>query len=172
MADTDDLMKREIKFSYVVDDMVAGCAGPRFPEHLDFLRSQGIAGLVRLAAQDEAAFTTEEIEEAGFDDCHEPVEDWNAPTQDQIDRAVRFVRSLAAQGKKVAITCGAGVGRTGTLLACYLVSEGMSARQATDLVREKRPRSIEERDPNGRSTGQKEAIVEFERRIKAGEVVL
>jgi atypical dual specificity phosphatase len=161
-----------MKFSYIVDDAVAGCTGPLFPEHLGFLLREGIAGLVRLAARDEAAFTTEEIQEAGFQDCPEPVKDWSAPAQDQIDRSVRFVRSLVRQGKKAAVTCSAGRGRTGTLLACYLVSTGMSAPEAINFVRAKRPGSIEERDPTGRSTGQKEAIIEFERRVRTGKAVL
>jgi atypical dual specificity phosphatase len=36
-----------------------------------------------------------------------------------------------------------GWGRTGTLLAAYLVSEGMSADEAIYQVRKKRPGSIE-----------------------------
>ena len=172
MSDEDQILERELNFSYVINNKLAGCAGPQFAEHLEFLARQGVSALVRLAAVDEAAFSSAEIGRAGFIDCHEPVEDWSAPRQQQIDRIIGFIQALIKRGKKVAVTCAAGRGRTGTVLACYFVSQGMSADAAIEFIRCKRHGSVEERDPYGRSTGQKEAILEFERRLRAGEVTL
>ena len=42
--------------------------------------------------------------------------------------------------------CGAGIGRTGTMIACYLVDKGFSAEEAIQLVRQARPGSIETRE--------------------------
>lgn len=83
------------------------------------------------------------IEEFGFEYKHVPIEDLTAPSLEQIDEFVEFATRMKKMGKKIVVHCGAGVGRTGTMLACYLVHKGYSAADAISEVRRKRPGSIE-----------------------------
>ena len=56
----------------------------------------------------------------------------------------------------VAVHCGAGLGRTGVVLACYFVHKGLTAQNAIGRVRRLRPGSIE-------TDEQADAIAEFAR---------
>ncbi len=65
----------------------------------------------------------------------------------------------------MAIHCHAGLGRTGMLIACYLVfSERMTAKEAIYYVREKRPGAVQ-------MNQQIEAIKEFEAFLRPARVV-
>ena len=75
-------------------------------------------------------------ESAGFAFLCLPVPDGGAPTVDQASEFVRFVREQRAAGRPVAAHCEAGLGRTGTMLAAYLISEGESTESAIRKVRE------------------------------------
>jgi len=146
-----------MNFSWIENGRVAGCRGPRSKSDLAFLRSQGIRALVRLAYDEETGMTKRRVEAERIEDFYEPVRDFTAPSQEQIDRVLKFVQNALEQGKPVAVSCGAGIGRTGTILGCYLVSLGHTAEQAIQQLRLARPRSVEVLE-------QREAIIEFERR--------
>jgi atypical dual specificity phosphatase len=128
---------QNMNFSWVEPDRIAACRGPRDDDDLQFLASAGVRALVRLAA--ESRVTPEQVRSADLDDCFEPVRDFQPPRQDQVDRVVSFIRACLEQDKPVAVSCGAGQGRTGTMLACYLVSEGRDAQAAIDLLIARRP---------------------------------
>jgi atypical dual specificity phosphatase len=79
----------------------------------------------------------------GIEHHHEPIPDMTAPADDSIERAVAFLRQQRESGRATLVHCAAGYGRTGTMLACYLVSEGLAAGEAIAEVRSARPGSVE-----------------------------
>jgi atypical dual specificity phosphatase len=80
---------------------------------------------------------------AGMSHLHLPIPDFTAPDEETIDRAVSFIRENVVEDLPVLVHCAAGLGRTGTVLACYLVSTGIEPGEAIARVREARPGSVE-----------------------------
>jgi len=153
-----------MNFSWVEQDRIAGCRGPRSDKDLAFLTSAGIRALVRLAHEHETGISKADVEAHGLEDCHEPIPDWNPPTQTQIDGIVEWVCNAIAGGKPVAVSCGAGYGRTGTVLACYLIASGRTAEDAIQHLFSVRPCSREILTV----PGQRDAVLKFGRRCEQG----
>src|SRR6266705_2196586 len=96
------------------------------------LRKMGYSVVVSLECD---RLNTFEIQDAGFEHKKICVEDFSAPTLNQVDEFVAFVDSKIAEGKKVLVHCFAGRGRTGTMLAGYLIHQGMSSEAAVREIR-------------------------------------
>jgi atypical dual specificity phosphatase len=146
-------------FYWAEKPLLAGLAQPSSPEDLRWLREHGIELLVSLTEDRPRRDWTDEANLLVF---HEPLEDMEPPTQDQLDRCVSAITRAVGRGMPVAVHCGAGLGRTGTVLAAYFVSKGMSAASAIARVRRLRPNSIE-------TDEQAEAIEHFARRKRREE---
>jgi atypical dual specificity phosphatase len=136
-----------MNFCFVVPDVLAGCARPHLghgDDDLSLLREQGITGIVSLT---EAPLPTSRIVESGLAYAHIPVRDFSAPTMADVRSFIDFVRRATAErGGPVVAHCGSGYGRTGTMLACYLVAEGRPPDEAIAAIRNMRPGSIETRE--------------------------
>src|SRR5207253_1245931 len=107
-------------------------ARPSSPEDLVWLRQQGIEVLLSLT---EDRPRRDWVDEAGLLVFHEPLEDMEAPTQEQLDRCVSAIQRANARHMGVAVHCGAGLGRTGVILAAHFVAHGLSAGNAIARVR-------------------------------------
>ena len=148
-----------LNFGWLVDREVAGHSAPTSNDDLKYLKGKGITALVRMAESHKVQVTPIQIEKEGFADWHEPVPDFTAPKQGQVDRMVAFITKSVAAGRAVGVSCGAGIGRTGVVLACYLVGKGYAAEQAMEQVKDKRGADIE-------TTDQKEAVRSYAKRLR------
>ena len=141
-------------FSWSERPLLAALARPSSPEDLHWLRTQGIEVLLSLT---EDRPRRDWVEEANLLVYHEPLEDMEAPTQEQLDRCVSAILKATDRKMGVAVHCGAGMGRTGAVLAAYFVARGMSAANAVARIRRLRPGSVE-------TDEQAEAVELFARR--------
>jgi atypical dual specificity phosphatase len=147
-------MSSPFGFFWLEHPFVAGLARPSSLEDLMWLRKEGIQLVISLT---EDPLARSWVNDAGLMMMHSPVVDMEAPTPEQIDRCISALERAVQRNMGVAIHCEAGKGRTGTLLACYLVTKGLSAQNAIGRVRRLRPGSIE-------TDEQAQAVVDFARR--------
>ncbi len=122
-----EIMSTPQGFSWVEKPLLAALARPTSLEDMLWLRAQGIEVLVSLTEDRPRRDWTEEASLLVF---HEPLEDMEAPSQEQLERAVSAIVKATARNMGVAVHCGAGLGRTGVVLAGYLIVKGASAQSA------------------------------------------
>ncbi|XP_039642987.1 dual specificity protein phosphatase 23b isoform X1 [Perca fluviatilis] len=143
-------------FSWVDPDKLAGLALPRMTSEYQYLLDNGIKHLVCLC----------ERKPPHYDSCpelqlhHIKIADFTPPSPSQIDRFLSIVEEANSKGEGVGVHCMHGHGRTGTMLACYLVkTRKISGVDAINEIRNLRKGSIETHE-------QEKAVVQFYQRTK------
>lgn len=137
------LSARAGAFTWIVPERVGASRYPRDDAALGRLADHGIGLLVNLHEQ---AVPPERLARHGLRAVHLPVPDLRPPTVDQLTAGVAAIDAALLAGERVAVHCGAGLGRTGTLIAAWLVAQGSTVAAAVATVRERRPGSIETRE--------------------------
>lgn len=143
-------------FSWVEQGKLAGLALPRMTCEYQYLLDNGIKHLVCLC----------ERKPPYHDSCpelnlhHIKIADFTPPSPTQIDKFLSIVEEANSKGEGVGVHCMHGHGRTGTMLACYLVkTRKISGINAINEIRRLRHGSIETHE-------QEKAVVQFYQRTK------
>ena len=141
-------------FSWLIDGKLAGSAIPTSKDEIKWVQEQGVKSIVTIR---EEPLADEWIKDVNY--LHVMSNDMGVPEFDDLIHAVDFIHRRITNNEPVLVHCLAGLGRTGTVLACYLVKyQNMTADEATQKVREERPGSIQ-------SYPQEEIIFRFEKSL-------
>ena len=143
-------------FAWLVPGKLAGTPLPGVVNDTDVdmqaLRRCGITVLVSLTETDidQAALARN-----GLRNVHLPVHDREPPSVSQLQMLMLKMKRLLLAGEVLAVHCLAGLGRTGTVLAAWLVFEGITAEEALRRVREIEPQYVQ-------SERQEQALLAYE----------
>jgi atypical dual specificity phosphatase len=105
---------------------------PALDADLAWLRRQGIGAVLSLT---EEPLPVEALHRHQLEALHLPVPDMAAPTPDQFRAALDFVDLSRSRGQGVAVHCLMGQGRTGSVLAAYLIRNGVDAQDSVKQLR-------------------------------------
>jgi len=141
-------------FYWLIEGMLGASGRPGGPEKnitdqatllaaverdLAWLRAEGIGAVLSLT---ETPLPDQALAHQGLAWLHLPVPDLHAPTPAQLREALGFIDAQRAEGREVVVHCLVGQGRTGTVLAAYLIRSGMTPDAAIARLRELSPGAI------------------------------
>ena len=142
-------------FSWLIENKLAGSSIPASIDEVHWVIDQGVKSIVTVR---EEPLADDWIKDVNY--LHVKSNDLGVPEFDDLGYAVDFIHRRITNNQPVLVHCLAGLGRTGTILACYLVKhQKMSADEAMEKVREQRPGSIQ-------SYPQEEIIFQFAKSLQ------
>ncbi len=123
-------------FAWLVPGKLAGTPLPGVVNAIDIdlqaLKRCGVTVLVSLTEKDVDQVA---LARNGLRNIHLPVYDREPPTVAQLQMLMLKMKRLLLGGEVLAVHCLAGLGRTGTVLAAWLVFEGITAEESLRRVR-------------------------------------
>jgi atypical dual specificity phosphatase len=128
-------------FTWVEDHSLAGTGYPASRSQVRWLAKNGIRSILTLTEQPLPGDWLR-----GFDVKvgHVPMKDHQPPSLEDLERGVEFIARERRAGRAVAVHCLAGEGRTGCVLAAYIVRfHGVGADQAISRLRVLKPGFVE-----------------------------
>ena len=142
-------------FSWMIEGKLAGSAIPTSFDEVQLVMEQGIKSIVTVREEPLDETWTKDVKYV-----HILSNDMGVPEFNDLVQAVDFIHKRITNNEPVLVHCLAGLGRTGAILACYLVKyQNLSADEAIQQIREERPGSIQ-------SYPQEEIIFQFEKSIQ------
>ena len=122
----------------VLPNKLYGMPAPE-KKDLENLSEKGVKSIVCLLEDNS---NIEAYNTNGFESLWLPVPDNEAPTLEQVEKLVEFIDEQNKNNNPIAIHCQGGKGRTGTLIASYLISKGDTFEEAMNKIDEKQPNAI------------------------------
>lgn len=133
-------------FNWLVEGKLAGSAVPTSLREIRWLDlHHGIRSIVTIREKPLPARWFENVKIEYF---YLDVRDYGAPSLEKLDYVVNYITREINRGKPVMVHCCGGKGRTGTILAGYLMKQkdGIDARRAIYRLRSVRGEVIESKE--------------------------
>lgn len=144
-------------FYWIYEGMIAGSARPggeigrhstvpsgmtlaqSLDDDLRWLKREGIGAILTLT---ETPLPAQPLAAHDLVALHLPIDDQTAPQQADFLAALDFIDQQRVAGRGVLVHCRIGEGRTGVILAAYLVRQGATPQQALMRLRSLRPGAV------------------------------
>jgi atypical dual specificity phosphatase len=143
-------------FVWIEKGRLAGSGYPASRGQLEWLSGHGINVILTLT---ENPLPDDWLEGLPLKTEHIPMKDHGAPDVASLEKAVSFLQGQLKEGRVVLVHCLAGEGRTGCVLAAYLVMEKkVGAEEAIRTLRRIKPLFVE--------WSQEKAVLEYVATVK------
>jgi atypical dual specificity phosphatase len=151
-------------FSWVIDNKLAGSGTPMTSEQYRWLIKNNIKSIVTVREFPlPQKWLIDNEKETIINDDYKfvYVKDYGVPSREVLDNIVDYINiKITTEKKPLVVHCAAGKGRTGTILAAYLLKQdNISSEDAIKKIRSLRPGSIQ-------SKIQEEILHEYETFLK------
>jgi protein-tyrosine phosphatase len=107
-------------------------------ETLAAIRAAGVDSFLDLTEAGEYSVRPYEADLAGLEYRRMSVRDLGCPSRDEMREILDAIDGALAAGRTLYVHCYGGIGRTGTVVGCWLVRHGTPPRDALALIAERR----------------------------------
>lgn len=163
-------ISRPTNFSWVINNQLAGSGLPLTFDQFMWLVNHGIGTIVTvrelplplewISVDDIKPSDSKGRTSKKLNYMHLRVEDYHSPSIEEIESTVKFIENEIEGKRAVLVHCAAGKGRTGTILAAYILKkENLSATDAITRIRNLRPGSIQ-------TDSQENSLFEYEKYLR------
>jgi protein-tyrosine phosphatase len=131
---------------WIDEPYLLGSGNPAVTD-LEQLQRQGFGVLISLLVETKQSprYDVDRASALGFVRHNIPVEDFCAPTVEQLEQFAALISGLPPEVRTV-VHCEGGRGRTGTFAAAHWVTKGLTASEAIEHVRKVRRHAVETRE--------------------------
>ena len=135
-------------FHWIVPGKLAGCAAPGVSSPIDYdLSLLARIGITQLITLTETDIDQEALRRHQLTNIHLSVFDREAPSIGQTHMLLVRMQKLIEAGEVLAVHCKAGLGRTGVILAAWMIREGgLTAEDSMARLRRIEPGFIQSKD--------------------------
>ena len=147
-------------FQWIIEGKLAGSAVPTSEREIQWLYyKHGIRSIVTIS---EEPLPSKWFENGRIKYFYLTVKDYGAPSLEKLDSIINQITTQIDSGNPVMVHCCGGKGRTGTILAGYLMKQnsGLTPKNAIQRLKSIKGEAIESKE-------QKDTVYNYEKYLKA-----
>ncbi|MBN1261313.1 MAG: dual specificity protein phosphatase family protein [Anaerolineae bacterium] len=131
---------------------------PEKRRRLERLLDAGVNVFVDLTCPDDAPPYAQHLG-AGVRHYRVPIADFDTPTVQQMQDTLNLLDRVIGTGKLTYLHCVGGLGRTGTVVGCFLVRHGATGPEALEKIRELRQVTPYPESPSPETMAQRRMVL-------------